>query len=152
MEIKWLRLENTKNALFCPFLDFKVPKRTKKEASPDHLEPLPNPPIKGGNVHFFLIKSGFGKVRKTPCLDLDKNNKNSHFNMCRTNCPCKIQGNYFSLWASSQIKMSTSLLCLLQSHHILREQKHRLFKPKKQPLPDPLWASPWPSHQGRENI
>ena len=28
-ERPFLRLENTKNALFCPFLYFKVPKRTK---------------------------------------------------------------------------------------------------------------------------
>ena len=29
-ENPFLRLENTKKALFCPFLYFKVPKRTKK--------------------------------------------------------------------------------------------------------------------------
>ena len=28
-----LRFENTKKARFCPFLDFKVPKRTKKRTS-----------------------------------------------------------------------------------------------------------------------
>ena len=71
--------------------------------------------------------------RKYLCLD--KNHKNPHFGMGRTISPYKIQGNYFSLWASSQIKISPLHLCLLQSHHILREQKHRLFKPKKQPLP-----------------
>ena len=35
-ELPFLRLENTKNALFCPFLYFKVPKRTKKWGS--HLQ------------------------------------------------------------------------------------------------------------------
>ena len=72
MEIKWLRPENTKNALFCPFLDFKVRKWTKKEASPDPLEPLPNPHLKGGNIHFFLTKSGImATSKKKPCLDLE---------------------------------------------------------------------------------
>ena len=54
-----------KNALFCPFLDFKVHKRTKKEASPDPLAPLPNPPLKGGNIHFFVFKSRFMEASKT---------------------------------------------------------------------------------------
>ena len=53
-----------KNALFCPFLDFKVQKRTKKEASPDPLEPLPNPHLKGVNIHFFLAKSRFMTASK----------------------------------------------------------------------------------------
>ena len=47
------------NAWFCPFWDFKVQKRTKIGASPDPLEPLPNHPLKGGNIHFFLAKNGF---------------------------------------------------------------------------------------------
>ena len=33
--------------------------------------------------------------------------------MCRTYSPYTIKGNYFSLRASSQIKISTSNLCLL---------------------------------------
>ena len=48
--------------------------------------------------------------------------------MYRTYSPYKMSGIYFSLCASPQIKISTSHLCLLQSHHILREQIHRYAK------------------------
>ena len=34
---------------------------------------------------------------KPLCLELDKNHKNTHFSMCRTYSPYKMQGNYFSL-------------------------------------------------------
>ena len=37
--------------------------------------------------------------------------------------PFTMQGIYFSLCASTQIKTYPFHLCLLQSHHILREQK-----------------------------
>lgn len=67
-----------------------------------------------------------------PCLEVYKNNKNTHVSMCLTFSPYKLKGIYFSLGASTQIKIPTFHLGLLQRHHILREQKHRLFKPKKQ--------------------
>ena len=44
----------------------------KKEASPDPLEPLPIPPLKGGNIHFFITKKWpYGDFKKKPCLDLE---------------------------------------------------------------------------------
>ena len=51
--------------------------------------------------------------------------------MWRTCSPGKIRGAYFSLCASTQIKIHTSHLGLLQRRHIQREQKQRLGKPKK---------------------
>ena len=63
--------------------------------------------------------------------------------MCRAFQPFTMQGIYFSLCASTQIKTYPFHLCLLQSHHIPREknpasQKNRSFcstsiidKPKK---------------------
>ena len=42
--------------------------------------------------------------------------------------PFTMQGFYFSLCASTQIKTYPFHLCLLQSHHILREQKPRYAK------------------------
>ena len=52
--------------------------------------------------------------------------------MCRAFQPFTMQGIYFSLKTSFQIKISPFHLSLLQSHHILRRQKHRFFEPKKQ--------------------
>ncbi len=43
--------------------------------------------------------------------------------MCRAFQPFTMQGIYFSLCASTQIKISPFHLSLLQSHHIPREQK-----------------------------
>ena len=48
--------------------------------------------------------------------------------MCRAFQPFTIQGIYFSLKTSFQIKISPFHLSLLQSHHILREQKPRFAK------------------------
>ena len=48
--------------------------------------------------------------------------------MCRAFQPFTMQGIYFSLCASTQIKTYPFHLCLLQSHHILREQKSRYAK------------------------
>ena len=48
--------------------------------------------------------------------------------MCRTFSPYKMKGIYFSLCASTQIKIYPFHLCLFQSHHILREQKHRFLR------------------------
>ena len=43
--------------------------------------------------------------------------------MCRAFQPFTMQGIYFSLCASTQIKNISLSSCLLQSLHILREQK-----------------------------
>ena len=51
--------------------------------------------------------------------------------MCRTCSPFTMEGIYFSLCASTQIKISTFHLRLLQSHHILCEQKPRLLSQSK---------------------
>ena len=48
--------------------------------------------------------------------------------MCRAFQPFTMQGIYFSLKTSFQIKISPFHLSLLQSHHILREQKPRFAK------------------------
>ena len=48
--------------------------------------------------------------------------------MCRAFQPFTMQGIYFSLKTSFQIKISPFHLSLLQSHHILREQKPRYAK------------------------
>ena len=40
-EHPFLRLENTKKARFCPFLYFKVPKRTKKRGLREKIKALP---------------------------------------------------------------------------------------------------------------
>ena len=48
--------------------------------------------------------------------------------MYRAFQPFAMQGIYFSLCASTQIKIYSFHLCLLQSHHILREQKPRFAK------------------------
>ena len=53
--------------------------------------------------------------------------------MCRafqpfTFQPFMMQGIYFSLCASTQIKIHPFHLCLLQSHYIQSEQKHRFAK------------------------
>ena len=48
--------------------------------------------------------------------------------MCRAFQPFTMQGIYFSLKTSFQIKISPFHLRLLQSHHILREQKPRYAK------------------------
>jgi len=45
--------------------------------------------------------------------------------MCRTYSPYKLKAIYFSLGASTQKKIATFQLSLLQRHHILSEQKHR---------------------------
>ena len=45
--------------------------------------------------------------------------------------PFAMQGIYFSFKTSFKIKITPFHLCLLQSHHILREQKPRFFEPKK---------------------
>ena len=58
------------------FWTLKYQKGQKLEPLPQPSEPFPNHLHRRGNIHFFLVKSDFGKVRKTPCLDLDKNNKN----------------------------------------------------------------------------
>ena len=44
----------------------------------------------------------------------DKNLKYPHLSMCRTFSPYKIRGEYFSLCASTQIKISASHLCLFR--------------------------------------
>ena len=81
------------------------------------------------------------------CVIIYKNRKNPHFSMCRTFSPYKMKGIYFSLGASTLIKIATSHLWLLgePSHTSLqakrrkrraREQKHQLLsKLKKQRLP-----------------
>ena len=61
---------------FVHFWTLKYQKGQKLEPLPQPSEPFPNHLHRRGNIHFFLVKSDFGKVRKTPCLDLDKNNKN----------------------------------------------------------------------------
>ena len=66
-----------------------------------------------------------------------KTRKNSHAVCVGLFSPYKMRGGYFSSCASTRTKISTSHLGLLQRPHILREQKHRLFKPKKQILPYP---------------
>ena len=43
--------------------------------------------------------------------------------MCRAFQPFAMQGIYFSFKTSFKIKITPFHLCLLQSHHILREQK-----------------------------
>ena len=48
--------------------------------------------------------------------------------MCRAFQPFTMQGIYFSLCASTQIKIHPFHLCLLQSHYIQSEQKHRFAK------------------------
>ena len=48
--------------------------------------------------------------------------------MCRAFQPFTMQGIYFSLKTSFQIKISPFHLRLLQSHHILREQIPRFAK------------------------
>ncbi len=48
--------------------------------------------------------------------------------MCRAFQPFTMQGIYFSLCASTQIKTYPFHLCLLQSHHIQSEQKPRFAK------------------------
>ena len=48
--------------------------------------------------------------------------------MCRAFQPFTMQGIYFSLKTSFQIKISPFHLSLLQSHHILRERKPRYAK------------------------
>ena len=48
--------------------------------------------------------------------------------MCRAFLPFTMQGIYFSLKTSFQIKISPFHLSLLQSHHIPREQKPRYAK------------------------
>ena len=48
--------------------------------------------------------------------------------MCRAFQPSKMQGIYFSLKTIFQIKISPFHLRLLQSHHILLEQKPRFAK------------------------
>ena len=48
--------------------------------------------------------------------------------MCRAFQPFAMQGIYFSFKTSFKIKITPFHLCLLQSHHILREQKPRFAK------------------------
>ena len=61
-----------------------------------------------------------------PVFFFYKNSKNTHFSMCRTFSPYKMRDSYLSLCASTQIK-KTPLVFGSWSHHIHREQKHRLL-------------------------
>ena len=51
--------------------------------------------------------------------------------MCRAFQPFTMQGIYFSLCASTQIKTYPFHLCLLQSHHIPREKNSKFAACKK---------------------
>ena len=59
--------------------------------------------------------------------------------MCRTFSPYKIRGEYFSLCASTQIKISASHLCLFRDITYWSEQKHRLLLQSKKQEEHHLW-------------
>ena len=65
------------------------------------------------HAHYcYNFEINFGSPAQS-CVIIYKNHKNSHFSMCRTFSPYKMKGIYFSLGASTQIKMATSHLWLL---------------------------------------
>ena len=95
-------------------------------------------PLNKGILRFSSLPSSLPSSPPHPSQK-DKKLKYPHLSMCRTFSPYKIRGEYFSLCASTQIKISASHLCLFRDITYWSEQKHRLLSQSKKQEEHHLW-------------